>query len=91
MAIYFVSLDMRAVQHNYGPLYERLRALEAHQAQSTAWLIESSAPIHELSEGLRGYLDPGDGLFLIEMTASTGWAATHAKEGTGVWLKQRRP
>jgi hypothetical protein len=91
MAIYFVSLDMRSVQHDYGPFYARLRALDAHQAQSTAWLIESPLPLQELSDDLRAYLDPGDGLFLIVMTAGTGWAATHAEHDTGLWLKQRRP
>lgn len=91
MAIYFVSLDMRAVQHDYGPLYAHLRTLDAHQAQPTAWLIESPAPLQELTDHLRRYLDPGDGLFLIVMTASTGWAATHVEHGTGEWLKERRP
>lgn len=91
MAIYFVSLDMRSVQHDYGPLYARLRTLDAHQAQSTAWLIESPLPLTELRDDLRAYLDPGDGLFLIVMTAGTGWSATHAEHDTGLWLKERRP
>ncbi|MCJ2133994.1 hypothetical protein MKK69_07930 [Methylobacterium sp. J-026] len=91
MAIYLASFDMRAVGHDYSVLYGHLSAIDAHQAQSCAWLIESAETLRDLSESLLGYLHKDDSLLLIEVAPSTAWAATHLSEQTGEWLKRKRP
>lgn len=91
MAIYLASFDMKAVDHDYGILYAHLNAIDAHQAQSSAWLVESTETLLVLSDHLLAYLHKDDSLFLVEVAPSTAWAATHLTEQTGEWLKRRRP
>lgn len=91
MAIYLASFDLRAVGHDYGVLYGHLSTIDAHQAQSSAWLIESSDTLRTLSNRLLGFLHADDSLLLIEVAPTTAWAATHLAEQTGEWLKRRRP
>lgn len=91
MAIYLAAVDMRAIGHDYLGFFNHLRQSSCHQALETGWLIETEEPLRALSDRLLTLLAPGDGLLLIEITASVPWAATRLKDGTGAWLKQSRP
>ena len=91
MAIYLASIDLKTVGRDYGVLYAYLKTIDAHQAQASAWLIETVEPLRVLSDHLLGFLDGNDSLLLIEVAPTTAWAATHLVEQTGEWLKQRRP
>ncbi|GEP01936.1 hypothetical protein [Methylobacterium haplocladii] len=91
MTIYLATFDMKAMSHDYAALYEHLQVIDAHQAQSSAWMIEAESTIIELSNHLLALMDKDDSLLIIEITKSTHWAATHLSEQTGEWLIKRRP
>jgi hypothetical protein len=91
MAIYFAAFDMKAMSHDYSALYSDLQAIDAHQAQASAWMIESDLAMLELSNHLLAFMHKDDSLLLVETASSTRWAATHLAEKTGEWLQKRRP
>lgn len=71
MTIYLASVDVRASDHDYSTLYAHLHAIEAHQAQSSAWLIESRESLRGLSDQLLRFLDKNNSLFVIEIAPTT--------------------
>lgn len=91
MSIYFVSVDLRALGHDYLGFFNHLRQSGCHQALETGWLIETPEPLRALSDRLLALLAPDDGLMLIELKAGVPWAATRLKDDSGAWLVQQRP
>jgi hypothetical protein len=91
MPIYLVTYDMRDMSHDYEALVRTLREGHGHQAQPTAWLIESPKGLNALSTGLLALMAKTDSLFVVEIAPGTPWAATRLDDGAGEWLKSRRP
>lgn len=91
MPIFLASFDFKSSAHDYSILYNSLGKMDAHQAQTTAWLINSAGDVKYITQKLLKLIDKIDSLFVIEISPKTRWTATHLEHETGEWLKHVRP
>jgi hypothetical protein len=86
MATLLVGYDLNKPGQDYDALIDRLKTVGSnwwHHLDST-WLIKTTMSCTELRDDLKGYIDSGDELLVIDVTGRN-WAATGFESYD--WLK----
>jgi hypothetical protein len=66
LKLYLVSFEFRT-GGNYASLREHLRTLQAQQVLDRQWALRAKESADQLKEHLRGFVDPGDGITVVEV------------------------
>ena len=76
--LFSVSYDLREPGTDYPSLTEALESRGAIRILQSHWVLEYSGSPAQLREELKAYIDSGDGLFVIRISAwaSSGTIAT---------------
>ncbi len=91
MPVYLVSCALRALDHNYEPLWEALDRANGRRAMDSTWLVDVEQSLEQLTTAVLGLVTPLDGVFIHEIAPGTTWSATRLLGDSTEWLRLRRP
>ncbi len=89
MAIYLVDFSLRAMDHDYAPLWGVMQKAGAQRAMDTTWFVDVQQSVGELTNALLSHIRPRDRLLVVEIATNAGWSATAMDDETKDWLKRR--
>ena len=89
MPIYTVDISCRSSDHDYTPLFERLRSANAVSYMDARWLLDVREDINDVVRSLLQHCAPGDRLFITELAPETRWSGTGLREEVKAWLLAR--
>jgi CRISPR/Cas system-associated endoribonuclease Cas2 len=86
MAYYLISYDVRAINHDYEPLYKQLGDWRAAHLQNSVWLAELKGPAATIRDILQTHMHSNDTICVIQIFPNSDWATRNARK-TGIdWL-----
>jgi hypothetical protein len=88
MPLYLISYDLRK-QRNYDELYKLLELWKARRLLKSVWLAELRGLSDAVIGYLRGAIDAGDGLAVIELKKTGDWSAIQAETDGITWLETK--
>ena len=66
LKLYLVSFEFRT-GGDYASLREHMRTLQAQQVLDRQWALRAKESADQLKEHLRGFVDQGDGIMVVEV------------------------
>jgi hypothetical protein len=92
MTIYLMAYDLlnESGTHDYEPLWQELKAIEAQSVQDGLWMLEISRSLPETVQYFRPLLDSGDRLFITQLRDAEFFQSS-SRRGTEDWLELRQP
>lgn len=92
MTIYLMAYDLlnESGTHDYEPLWQELKAIEAQSVQDGLWMLEISRSLSETVQYFRPLLDSGDRLFITQLRDAEFFQSS-SRRGTEDWLELRQP
>ena len=88
MPTLLIGYDLNRPGQNYPDLIERIKSLGAwwHYLDST-WLVDTSYSPTDVRDVLKGLIDQGDELLVIDVSGRT-WSSYGLNDDATAWLKQ---
>ena len=89
MALYLIDISACSLSHDYSSLWQTMVRIGAQRCFDASWLMDSDQDLQTVTDALASYCAPGDGLFLVELTAQTRWSGTGLNDEVKAWIAQR--
>ena len=86
--MYFIALTLRGEEADYKNLEDAIQALGPWSNRlPNCWLVETPMSSRQIRDLLKGYVKPGDRLFVGQFNQN--WAGSGMGEGFPDWMKRR--
>jgi hypothetical protein len=86
MALYVITYDVRAKNHEYQPLYDRLNKWRAAHLQASVWLVERDASAVEVRDSLKAKMHKDDTVCVIQIFTNSDWGTSNARTTGNDWM-----
>ena len=92
MTIFLMAYDLlnESGTHDYEPLWQELKAMEAQSVQDGLWILEVNRSLSETVQYIRPLLDGSDRLFITQLREAE-FSQSCSRRGTDDWLELRQP
>lgn len=87
MALYVLTYDVRATNHDYTRLYELLRAWGAAHLQDSVWLAELNMGSAAIRDAMKAHMHADDTVCVVRLPSPiSDWATSKARSEGNDWL-----
>ena len=92
MSVFLLAYDLvnERGSHDYQPLWDELKRLDAHRVQDSLWLISLTNTPVEVKGHFAEFMDGDDKLWVTKLRKNQ-FTFTKANGGTNDWLKENPP